>query len=125
LQPWEIGTVEHANEVNKTIHRIRRELGVESDDVKLALIKCPLLTSEKMSKSTSMGKDVATTDTYESMALSRRASAVGIGTALGEIELAALKGQCSAQHTAAMLPAAVRAQSLKIHTFFSWHPILP
>lgn len=90
LQPWEIGTIEHAKEVNRTVLKMRSELGVESDEVKLALIKCPLLTSEKISNAKACGKDTATTDTYESMALSRRASAIGIGTALGEMDCSAL-----------------------------------
>lgn len=91
LQPWEIGTTEHVREVHKTVLSMCGNLGWESGEIKLALIKCPLLTSEKISRAKVEGKYPATTDTYESMALSRRASAIGIGVAVGDIETTALE----------------------------------
>ena len=52
----------------------------------LVLIKCPLLTSEKVEVTRAASKTPITTDTYESMAKSRYASALGIAVALGEIQ---------------------------------------
>jgi cyanuric acid amidohydrolase len=54
--------------------------------VNLVLIKCPLLTSEKIEITKAASKPPVTTDTYESMARSRYASALGIAVALGEIQ---------------------------------------
>lgn len=88
LQPWEIGTTEHSREVEKTISGMLEDLGVlDSADIKLVLVKCPLLTSEKITRANAVGKYPLTTDTYESMALSRRASATGVGIALDEIKM--------------------------------------
>lgn len=91
LQPWEIGTAAHAKEVEKTIADMLRNVRVDSADIKLVIIKCPLLTSEKISRAKAMGENPLTTDTYESMALSRRASAIGIGVAVGEIDSDAIE----------------------------------
>lgn len=86
LEPWEIGSEVHAQEVGKTVSRLITEAGIEQESVHLVLIKCPLLTSTKVEAIRAQGKTPLTTDTYESMALSRYASAVGIGSALGELE---------------------------------------
>lgn len=87
LQPHEIGTVEHAKQVAQTVIEMIKGLGegVKSADVKMVLIKCPLLTSAKIGTIKAQGMKPLTTDTYESMAKSRYASAVGIGLALGEL----------------------------------------
>jgi cyanuric acid amidohydrolase len=64
--------------------KAQHEIGDEKD-VKLILIKCPLLTSAKIA--VIKGKDLIpiTEDTYESMAKSRYASAVGVALGLDEI----------------------------------------
>jgi cyanuric acid amidohydrolase len=91
LQPWEIGTVEHAKEVEKTVGKMMKDVGVtDRAEVKLVLIKCPLLTSAKIEEVKATGRVPPTADTYESMALSRRACAIGVGAAVGEIEEEAL-----------------------------------
>ena len=54
-------------------------------DVHFVQIKCPLLTKDRMGLATADGASAATDDTYESMALSRGASALGAALALGEI----------------------------------------
>jgi len=51
-------------------------------------IKCPLLTSDRIAAST---QPTSTTDTLKSMGLSRGASALGVGLALGEVDAAAAK----------------------------------
>lgn len=85
LQPHEVGTEVHARSVASTVRSMLAEMNVSSTDVKLVLVKCPLLTSTKMAASRAAGHAPVTTDTYESMAKSRYSSAIGIGVALGEI----------------------------------------
>jgi cyanuric acid amidohydrolase len=48
-------------------------------------VKCPLLTKARIAEAAARGADVATDDTYASMAYSRGASALGVALALGEI----------------------------------------
>jgi cyanuric acid amidohydrolase len=55
--------------------------GIPPDDVHLVLVKCPLLTSDQIEQHRDA---VITTETYESMAASRAASAAGVVAALGE-----------------------------------------
>lgn len=86
FEPHEIGTEEQARQVAKTTTDLIRRLNVTPDQVHMILIKCPLLTSQKLQSIYSQGKVPVTTDTYESMAKSRYASAVGIAAALGEIK---------------------------------------
>jgi cyanuric acid amidohydrolase len=49
-------------------------------------IKCPLLTLARVAEAQARGAQTATRDTLKSMGLSRGASALGIGVALGEID---------------------------------------
>jgi cyanuric acid amidohydrolase len=85
LEPYEIGTEVHVQEVRETVSRLISEAGMDKDSVHLVLVKCPLLTSTKVEAIRALGKTPRTTDTYESMALSRHASAIGIGAALDEL----------------------------------------
>jgi cyanuric acid amidohydrolase len=85
LEPHKIGTPEHAKEVASSVRAILDGAGISSSNVHLVLVKCPLLTSEKLESIKATSKIPATTDTYESMAMSRYASAVGIAVALGEV----------------------------------------
>jgi cyanuric acid amidohydrolase len=57
----------------------------DEKDVRLVLIKCPLLTSAKIAAIKARGLEPITEDTYESMAKSRYASAVGVSRGLDEI----------------------------------------
>ena len=104
LKPHEIGTVDHAQEVARTIAEMIAgvaEGGVSAADVKLVLIKCPLLTSAKIETIKSQGIKPLTTDTYESMAKSRYASAIGIALALDELkeaEVESAMNEGSEQH---------------------------
>jgi cyanuric acid amidohydrolase len=90
LQPVEIGTAHQAMEVAQTIRcmvgelKAQREIGDEKD-VKLVLIKCPLLTSAKIAAIKAQDLKPITEDTYESMAKSRYASAIGIALGLDEM----------------------------------------
>src|SRR3546814_6581940 len=55
-------------------------------DVHFVQIKCPLLTAQRIAAADAREATVATRDTLKSMGLSRAASALGIGLALGEID---------------------------------------
>jgi cyanuric acid amidohydrolase len=90
LQPHEIGTANQAIEVAQTIRRMVEELKAQHEisdekDVKLVLIKCPLLTSAKIAAIKAQDLKSITEDTYESMAKSRYASAIGIALGLDEM----------------------------------------
>src|SRR3546814_4568858 len=54
-------------------------------DVHFVQIKCPLLTAQRIAAADARSAAVTTRDTLKSMGLSRAASALGIGLALGEI----------------------------------------
>jgi cyanuric acid amidohydrolase len=56
-------------------------------DVHLIQVKCPLLTTESLQDAARRGAVTATDDTYKSMGYSRGASALGVGAALGEIDV--------------------------------------
>jgi cyanuric acid amidohydrolase len=58
----------------------------DAEDVHFVQIKCPLLTLERIAESEARGRATATRDTLKSMGLSRAASALGVGVALGEID---------------------------------------
>lgn len=57
----------------------------DENDVQLVLIKCPLLTSTKIAAIKAQGLEPITEATYESMARSRYASAVGTAIGLDEL----------------------------------------
>ena len=85
LAPHEIGTESHADLVSSKVRDMMNNLEVKPEDVQLVLVKCPLLTSAKIATIRTAGKEPVTSDTYESMALSRYASAPGIASALEEM----------------------------------------
>lgn len=96
LQPWEIGGKSQVDCVAVTVRKMLEEEKIRPEQVALVLVKCPLLTSEKIAKihafssssSSSSGNKqemLITSDTYESMALSRHASAIGVGVGLREL----------------------------------------
>jgi cyanuric acid amidohydrolase len=65
-----------------------RDAGIsDAADVHFVQIKVPLLTSERIAAAEAAGNTVATRDTLKSMGLSRGAAALGVGVALGEIDL--------------------------------------
>jgi len=57
----------------------------DPSDVRFVQVKCPLLTTTGIADARSRDETVAVTDTYESMAYSRAASALGVGLATGEL----------------------------------------
>src|SRR5262249_20124888 len=89
FRPEEIGRVAQVTETARSVAGAMRDAGIaHAADVHFVQIKCPLLTKERIAESERRGADVATDDTYHSMALSRGASAVGGAVALGEVAAA-------------------------------------
>jgi cyanuric acid amidohydrolase len=58
----------------------------DPQDVHFVQIKCPLLTSDRVEAAHARGHKTVTTSAYGSMAYSRGASALGVASALGEID---------------------------------------
>ena len=85
--PEEIGTMTMVEEVKKATLKLMEAATIDSEeDVHFVQIKCPLLTSQSIEEASIRGNDVVTKDTYESMGYSRGASALGVASALKEID---------------------------------------
>lgn len=80
----EIGRPTQIQLVAQVVSEILTDLEVTADDVHLVLVKCPLLSSAQIAQAFSAGDTPVCTDTYQSMAHSRAASALGIAVALRE-----------------------------------------
>lgn len=86
LAAHEIGTFAQVDCVAEAVSETLKRAGIAStEDVHFVQIKCPLLTSDRITGSKT---PTATTDTLKSMGLSRGASALGIALALGETDRA-------------------------------------
>ncbi|BAQ47730.1 cyanuric acid amidohydrolase [Methylobacterium aquaticum] len=84
--PEEIGRMAQVRATAAAVARAMAAAGLtDPADVHFVQVKCPLLTSARIQEAAARGQDVSTHDTYASMGLSRGASALGIGLALGEI----------------------------------------
>jgi cyanuric acid amidohydrolase len=82
----EIGRAAQIEETASAVAEAMRDAGIDHvGDVHFVQIKCPLLTSERIENARRRGETVITEDTYESMAYSRGASALGVALALGEV----------------------------------------
>lgn len=90
--PYEaLGRLAQVDLVAEGVRAAMREAGVaDASDVHFVQIKCPLLTADRIADADARGAAVATRDTLKSMGLSRAASALGVGVALGEIDRATL-----------------------------------
>ena len=89
--PHEIGRVAQIDATATAVREAMAAAGIENpDDVHYVQVKCPLLTKARIAEAKAAGKDVATEDTLKSMGLSRGASALGVGVALGELSRSAL-----------------------------------
>lgn len=92
--PEEIGRMAQIEATAAAVQTAMAEAGINAvADVHFVQVKCPLLTSERIADAAFRGRDVATPDTYKSMGLSRGASALGVGLALGEIAVEALSDE--------------------------------
>ncbi|WP_394787305.1 ring-opening amidohydrolase [Rhodoferax sp.] len=84
--PEEIGTAVQIASTAAAVRDAMRDAGIsETADVHFVQIKCPLLTSAKVNAALQRGAVPVTHDSYESMAHSRGASALGVAVALGEV----------------------------------------
>ncbi|KAL4862429.1 cyanuric acid hydrolase/Barbiturase [Aspergillus spectabilis] len=90
--PHDVGSDVQVQEVSETVSLMIEQAGIDKESVHLVLIKCPLLTSTDIDNVRKAGQIPVTVDTYESMAVSRYASALGIAVALGEISLEKASG---------------------------------
>lgn len=81
---------EQAQQVAISVKSLLNVNGMSKDQVRLVLIKCTLLTSAKLEAIKATSRTAVTKDTYESMAKSRYASAVGIAVSLEEIHESSL-----------------------------------
>ncbi len=87
LPPEHLGRMGQVDVVAAGVRRAMAEAGIDDPaDVHLVQVKCPLLTPERIAFARSREADCVTHDTLKSMGLSRAASALGIGVALGEID---------------------------------------
>ncbi|MGP4110671.1 ring-opening amidohydrolase [Streptomyces sp. 4N509B] len=84
LAPEEVGRAAQVTAVRHTVEGLLARLGLAPDETHLVLVKCPLLTSERVAACRAEGGEPVTEDTYESMARSRAAASLGIALALGE-----------------------------------------
>jgi len=85
--PEELGRRAQIDETASAVRAAMADAGIDDPaDVHFVQIKCPLLTSERVGAAHARGQATVTTSAYGSMAYSRGASALGVATALGEIE---------------------------------------
>jgi cyanuric acid amidohydrolase len=89
--PEEVGRMAQIEATAAAVTQAMQQAGIASvEDVHYVQVKCPLLTSERIAAAHARGQTVATEDTYASMGLSRGASALGVGLALGEVDASKL-----------------------------------
>lgn len=77
--PTEIGTLTMVEEVAQGVKAAIADAKLNKSDVHFVQIKCPLITAAQLPS------QVKTTNSYQSMAYSRGASALGVAVALGEV----------------------------------------
>jgi cyanuric acid amidohydrolase len=84
--PEELGRCAQITETAKAVKAAMEDAGITTPaDVHFVQIKCPLLTSDRVEAAAARGNKTVTTSSYNSMAYSRGASALGVAVALGEI----------------------------------------
>ena len=86
--PFEhLGRLPQVDAVADAVRNAMKDAGVaDASDVHFVQIKCPLLTLDRIAEAEAREAPTATRDPLKSMALSRAASSLGIGVALGEID---------------------------------------
>jgi cyanuric acid amidohydrolase len=83
FEPHELGRRAQVLATRDAVLQACEDAGLPPQDIRFAQIKCPLLTPERIARSSS---PVATQDGYVSMGLSRAASALGVALATGEVD---------------------------------------
>lgn len=90
----QLGRLQQVDIVADGVAKAMKDAGIEeAKDVHFVQIKCPLLTLDRVAAIEARGAKVVTRDSLKSMALSRAASSLGIGVALGEIDRARLSDE--------------------------------
>ncbi|UED87470.1 ring-opening amidohydrolase [Streptomyces profundus] len=119
LEPAEIGGEPQLTAVREVVDTLTEQLGLTPDEVDMVLVKCPLLTSERVAACRAAGAEPVTEDTYESMARSRAAASLGIALSLGECAedaaLDALAGRHAADVWSARASASAGAELTDCH----------
>ncbi len=94
LLPEDLGRGGQVDMVADGVKRAMRDAGIEDPGaIHFVQIKCPLLTAQRIKGADARGKTVVVRETIKSMGLSRAASALGIGAALGELDRAAISDE--------------------------------
>lgn len=94
FRPDELGRMAQVNATAEAVRRAMEEAAIARvEDVHYVQVKCPLLTSERITEAAARGARCATEDSYASMGLSRGASALGVALALGEVPGTALRDE--------------------------------
>jgi cyanuric acid amidohydrolase len=87
FMPEELGRAAQIAETASAVRVAMADAGIDDgQDVHFVQIKCPLLTSERVEAAHARGRKTVTSSAYGSMAYSRGASALGVASALGEID---------------------------------------
>ncbi|TVQ21732.1 MAG: ring-opening amidohydrolase [Leptolyngbya sp. DLM2.Bin15] len=81
--PQEIGTMAMVTTVAAAVQAAIADAGAAADQIHFVQIKCPLMTASQRSSQA----EAVQVSSYQSMALSRGASALGVAIALGELSL--------------------------------------
>jgi cyanuric acid amidohydrolase len=85
--PEELGRVAQIGETASAVQQAMADAGIDDpQDVHFVQVKCPLLTSDRIEAAHARGHKTVTSSAYGSMAYSRGASALGVASALGEID---------------------------------------
>jgi len=86
LRPEQLGRLAQVDAVAAGVRDAMRNAGLDDPaDVHFVQVKCPLLTGSRIAEADARGATVAVRNTLKSMGLSRGASGLGVGVALGEI----------------------------------------
>ncbi|PZU97694.1 MAG: cyanuric acid amidohydrolase [Pseudanabaena sp.] len=85
--PAEVGSLTMVGEVATAVNQAIAKAEITKKDVHFVQIKCPLITSHDRQKIDSSQLPSKSISSYQSMAYSRGASALGVAVALGEIRL--------------------------------------
>jgi cyanuric acid amidohydrolase len=87
FMPEELGRGAQIDETARAVRVAMADAGIDDpQDVHFVQIKCPLLTSDRIESALASGRKTVTSSAYGSMAYSRGASALGVASALGEID---------------------------------------
>jgi len=88
MPPEYLGRLGQVRMVAAGVRRAMADAGIDDPaDLHFVQIKCPLITLTRARDASARGQTTVTRDTLKSMGYSRGASALGVGVALGEINM--------------------------------------